>query len=132
MDQVLGNEHFIDPRVLIAPISGNPVMESTAQTSTAELRTPSPLESLDDEDDGSGSAFNSGQKIKRKGRKDKSDTLVDMMVKRLEAEEEEKEEKKKLQAENQASLARCEEREQKLVDIFEVLAKHFIEKCNTK
>ena len=55
-----------------------------------------------------------------------------MMMRRLEAEEEEKEEKKKFQAAKEASLARSEESEQKLVDIFEVLAKHFIDKCSTK
>ena len=103
-------------------------MENTSQTSMAEPTASSPLESPDDEDVGTTGSFNMGKKIKRKRRKDKSDVLVDIMMRQLEVQEEQKEEKKKIHAEQQASLVRSEEREQKLVDIFEVLTKHFMEK----
>ena len=101
MNQVLGNEHSTNPLILISPIAENPIRENISQTSTIAL-TPSLLESPDDEDAGTTSSFNSGQKTRWKGRNDKSDVLVEMMVTRLEAEEEEKQEKKKFQTAKEA------------------------------
>ena len=77
MDQVIGNEHTTKPPILIAPLSKNPIMENT-ESQLPATRTLSPRsEELSDEcASGTTGSFNSGQKMRWKGRKDKADIIV--------------------------------------------------------
>jgi hypothetical protein len=134
MDQVLGNEHTTKPPILIAPLSENVIMENTECGSTAPpTRTPSPRSGgLSDEDTTANTdSFNSGQKVRRKGRNDKVDTMVDLMMQHLEIKEEEKEEKRKQGAAMVESLARSEEREQQFLNIFKDFTNHVMGRQNT-
>lgn len=127
MDQVLGNEHTSKPPILLELLSGDePIVEGSA---IAEPLTPEPSSGLSpspfpEETPDSINSFNSGKKVKQK-KNDKSNVIVELMVEGLEIKKEEREETK-------AMLARSEEREQKLVDIMELLVTHYVKKGDSR
>jgi hypothetical protein len=122
MDQVLGNEHTTNPPIIISPIADTPIVEASGSPGPT---TPCPISSQDEDTD-SPSPFNTGKKVKRK-RNDKSEAIIDLMMQGLEIKESEIEQRKKEREVHEAILARAEEREQKLVDIMEILVRHIVQ-----
>jgi len=133
MDQVLGNEHTTSPPIIIAPISDRPIIEG----SHAALSTPS-SPSLSPKDEASSisgvtsdtNSFNCGQKVKRKGR---NEVFIDMVEKQnemaerqIEMNEKRIEEQRRATAALEASLAKSEANEDKVINLLAALVSHHI------
>ena len=122
MDIIWCGVHTTNPPIIIAPISDTPILETFGSPGPT---TPSPDSPEEAEDTDSPNPFNTGKKVRRK-KDDKSEAIVNLMMQGLEIKESELEERKKEREEQQAILARHEEREQKLVDFMEILVKHIV------
>jgi len=124
MDQVMSNKHTSNPPIIIAPISDTPIVEGASRSTSAEPVTPSPKSSaISGEEDtctDSTTSYNSGKKMKKK--EDKNREIVDLMKQNLEIKEVEVEEKKR----QRELLERAEERDNKLLDLMQVLVTHLI------
>jgi len=105
MDRVLGNEDTSNPPLL--GDANGPELLTFAQTtmSTSRLLTPnslSPSPTLNDDISDGGSSFNSGKKNKSKTPAVKSETLVDLMLNKLQLEDAQREERELKEAEQHA------------------------------
>ena len=123
MDIIYGSVHTTNPPIIIAPISDTPILEASGSPGPTTPSPDSPEEAGDTTD--SPNPFNTGKKVRRR-KDDKSEAIVNLMIQGLEIQESQLEERKKEREEQQAILARHEEREQKLVDFMEILVKHIV------
>jgi len=129
MNHVLGNDHTINPPILIQPNSDQPIVEvarfgnPTPAAPSLKTLAPSllPCEGRDTPTD-SITLFNPGKKVRQK-KNEKNEVIVDLMMQSLEIT-------KKQREANVAWLARAEPgteaREQKLVDLVELLVNYII------
>jgi hypothetical protein len=96
MDQVLGKDSASNPVYIIDTNVIDPNFEGPVDNSspTSPSVNPASSASTDDTSD-TGSQFSSGQIAKTRGRKQKIDGLMELMMKKLEAHEDETEEREK-------------------------------------
>jgi hypothetical protein len=137
MDRILGNEDTSNPP-LLGEVNGSqllafaPTTLSTSSVLTPDSLTPSP--SPNDDISDIGSTFNSGKKNKSKTAA-KSETLVNLMLNKLELEDAQREEKELKEAQqyvkdeqravnDEKRAERQEKRADDLVNIMKTLVMH--------
>ena len=143
MDQVLGKDSASNPVYIIDSNVVDPNFEGPDVNSSPTSPSVNPASSaVTDDTSDTGTQFSSGKIAKTRGRKQKIDGLMELMMKKFEAHEDETEEREKRldrqlainervaeRIDCQVALnQRAAEREDKLVDIMQKLAKVFIEK----
>jgi len=124
----LGNEDTSNPPLLV-DANGPELLTFTQTTlSTSSLLTPnslSPSPSPNDDISDGGSSFNSGKKNKSKTPAVKSETLVDLMLNKLQLEDAQREERELKETEQHAKdeerADRQERRAEELVNIMKTL-----------
>jgi hypothetical protein len=131
MDRILGNEDTSNPP-LLGEVNGSqllafaPTTLSTSSVLTPDSLTPSP--SPNDDISDIGSAFNSGKKNKSKTPAAKSETLVNLMLNKLELEDAQREERELKEAQrnvkDEQRAERQEKRAEDLVNIMKTLVMH--------
>jgi hypothetical protein len=94
--------------------------------------TPSPVSQSEAEDGSSPDPFSAGKRVKQR-KNGNSETLIELMMRDLEITETEVEQRKKAwetkieqRQKDWEMLARSEERQQKLVDLMEILVNHIV------
>ena len=131
MDRVLGNKDTSNPPLLGK--ANGPELLTFSQTtlSASSLLTPdslSPSPTPNDDISDMGSSFNSGKKNKSKTPAVKSETLVDLMLNKLELEDTQREERELKEAEQHVKdeqwAERQERRAEELVNIMKTLVMH--------
>ena len=131
MDRVLGNGDTSNPPLLGE--ANGPELLTFSQTtlSASSMLTPdslSPSPTPNDDISDMGSSFNSGKKNKSKTPAVKSETLVDLMLNKLELEDAQREERELKEAEQHVKEEQWAERQERcveeLVNIMKTLVMH--------